>query len=450
MFVLDENHYFLIYLVLQYYKGESMIIDYAKIYIEAGKGGNGASSFRREKYRPKGGPDGGNGGRGGNVYFIADINIKTLIDFKYKRKYKAESGQNGMGNNKTGRSGDDLFIKVPIGTVIKDVDNGVIGDLVEDKQKVLAVKGGDSGRGNACFKSSVNQAPDYAELGLQGEKKNIILELKILADIALVGLPNAGKSTLLSVISAAKPKIADYPFTTLEPNLGVVRTDAVSSFTVADIPGLIEDAHNGAGLGLKFLRHIERTKFFLHLIDINSEDIIKDFETINNEIKEYKNSLKDKKQLIVITKTDTKTETEIKEIKTELKEYFSGIDVFEGIIFISAVTKKNVKELIFKMSEILKSIPDKEPEKTVSIKKEYKFETENLVKVKKIGDGQFEITGDRIEKMVSKINVNTSDGLDYFNKLLKKFNIVYLLKKAGAVEGDWIYIKDKQFEYLED
>ncbi|MBP7651979.1 GTPase ObgE [Candidatus Dependentiae bacterium] len=429
-----------------------MLIDYAKISVTAGKGGNGCSSFHREKFVPKGGPDGGNGGYGGSVIFKCDKNKKTLIDFKYKKTYVAESGENGQGTNKTGKSGEDLYIYVPIGTLLRDAEtNEIIADLTDDSQAVTVVNGGSGGRGNAVFKSSTNRSPDYSELGLPGEHKNIILELKLLADAAIIGLPNAGKSTLLSVISAAKPKIADYPFTTLEPNLGVVKIGDMTPFVIADIPGLIENAHQGSGLGLKFLRHIERTKLFIHLIDINSDNMIKDFDTINAELIKYDEKLGARKQIVVVNKIDV-VNNEYHEFCEEFVKYLDKNKNVLKICYISGVTGFGVNELVYSISELLKlpEIAELNTEIKKDDVKEYFFVKEEPVKVHDIGNNNFEITGDRILKALSRINISTDDGLVRFNKILDNYNINYLLKKAGAKNGDTVYIGEKTFDYYEN
>jgi GTP-binding protein len=282
-----------------------VFIDSAKIHVKAGDGGNGVISFRREKYVPKGGPDGGDGGNGGSVYIVADRNLTTLLDFRYAPHYKAERGAHGQGSHKTGLSGNDIIIKVPCGTLIKDAETGeVLGDLTEHGAKLLVAKGGKGGRGNQHFATPTNRAPRYAEPGEPGEERTLELELKLLADVGLVGFPNAGKSTLISVLSAAKPKIADYPFTTLEPNLGIVRYQDYKSFVMADIPGIIEGASEGKGLGLKFLKHIERTKVLAILLPANSPDLKREYNILMNELKKFSPVLAEKPKVVVISKMD--------------------------------------------------------------------------------------------------------------------------------------------------
>lgn len=319
-----------------------MFIDYIKIFVKSGKGGNGAVAFRREKYVPKGGPAGGNGGNGGNIYFVADRNLSTLLDFQYKRKYEAENGLPGGTSLKDGRNGEDIFIKVPIGTILKDADTeNIICDLDEDQKEILVCKGGKGGKGNSNFATPTNQTPRFAESGKPGAELNIILELKLIADVGLVGFPNAGKSTLISVISEAKPKIADYPFTTLEPNLGIVRYKDFTSMTVADIPGIIEGAHLGKGLGLKFLRHIERTKILLLMIDISSENYQKDYKTLVDELNKYSKVLSKKKKIVAFSKADLVDSAELKKIsKKKIAGYKGKIMIF------SSATKFGIPELL--------------------------------------------------------------------------------------------------------
>ena len=286
-----------------------MFTDYAKIIIKSGDGGNGAVSFRREKYVAAGGPDGGDGGRGGSIYFIVDPDSNTLVDFRFKKKFKAENGKNGEGARRYGKSGEDLYVKVPIGTLIKDVETGkIIADLSHKGQKELILPGGRGGKGNSHFATSTRQAPRFSQDGEKGIEKEVILELKLLADVGLIGFPNVGKSTFLSKTTSANPKIADYHFTTLEPNLGVVKNDYGESFVIADIPGIIEGASNGTGLGLQFLRHIERTRLLLHVIDVSGiegRNPVDDFKTINEELKSYSEKLSKRKQIIVANKIDS-------------------------------------------------------------------------------------------------------------------------------------------------
>jgi len=334
-----------------------MFIDYAVIEVTAGKGGDGAVAFRREKFVPKGGPAGGNGGNGGSAILEAHHNLNTLLDFRYKKKYNAENGEMGGNSLKDGKSGKDIIIKVPLGTVVKDFKtNQVLFDLNEETKKVVLANGGKGGKGNSNFATSTNQTPRYAEDGKPGEYIKVILELKLIADVGLVGFPNAGKSTLISAISAARPKIADYPFTTIEPNLGIVKYREYESFTVADIPGIIEGAHKGKGLGHKFLRHIERTKIILFLIDITSENYEKDYEILSGELKNYSNKLIEKKILVSFSKADLADDETIKEV-SDLK---IGKDKKNPVVF-SSITKNGLQKLLDTLWNTLKDSSSNRP-----------------------------------------------------------------------------------------
>jgi len=319
-----------------------MFIDYAEIEVIAGRGGDGAVTFRREKYVPKGGPSGGNGGRGGNIIIKAYHNLSTLLDFRYRKIYKASKGEPGGSSLKDGKNGTDIIIKVPVGTIVKNsIDGKILFDLDEDGREILIAKGGKGGKGNANFATPTNQAPRTAEPGRDGEMRKIVLELKLIADVGLVGFPNAGKSTLISKISAARPKIADYPFTTLEPNLGIVQYKEYKSFTVADIPGIIEGAHMGKGLGHKFLRHIERTRILLFLIDITSEDYQKDYSVLLNEMKSYSSELTGKRKIVSLSKSDIAGERDIKKLR---KKKLRGAD--SNLLVFSAVSGEGIPELL--------------------------------------------------------------------------------------------------------
>lgn len=327
-----------------------MFIDRAKIEVLAGNGGNGIVSFRREKYVPKGGPNGGDGGKGGDVIIQTDVNLHTLLDFQYRRRFKAESGKHGQGANKTGRSGQDMIIRVPNGTIIKDSDTQeILADLAEIDQFIVVAKGGKGGRGNARFATPTHQTPRTAEPGEEGEIRTLLLELKLIADVGLVGLPNAGKSTLLSRLTAARPKIADYPFTTLAPNLGIVQYKEHLSFVMADIPGLIEGAHEGKGLGLDFLRHIERTKVLVYLIESVSENLFHDFEILRAELESYNAELLKRPSLVVLTKIDIPA-----------KENVQGIEKIEqlglSVARISALTGQGLEDLKNRLWELIEHV----------------------------------------------------------------------------------------------
>ncbi len=424
-----------------------MFIDYAKIIIASGKGGNGAITFRREKYVANGGPDGGDGGKGGSVFFKVDLGLNTLVDFRYKKKYIAKDGEAGSGNRKAGKSGEDLYINVPQGTIVRDEETGkVIADLSEVGQVECILKGGNGGKGNVHFATATRQIPNFAETGEPGIEKTIILELKLIADVGLLGYPNVGKSTLLSRMTTAKPKIANYHFTTIEPNLGVVKLDNGASFVMADIPGLIEGASTGIGLGLKFLRHVERTRLLIHVIDISGSegrDPIQDFYKINNELAEYSEKLSKKMQVIAANKSDIMPNDENYNRLLKIARQ-KGYEVFK----ISAVTGEGLKELFYRVSELLNEIPKQEIEevdKTVY----YNYEEENSGwRIRREND-TFIIDGKEIENVMRRINFSDYESLAYFQIMLKKMGIDAELKRRGIKEGNIVKIFDFEFEYEE-
>ena len=423
-----------------------MFTDYTKIIIKSGDGGNGAISFRREKYIAAGGPDGGDGGKGGDVYFKVDKNKNTLIDFRYNKKFKAQNGENGSGAKCNGKYGDDIFIGVPIGTMIKDAKTGeVLADLSEPEQEELVLKGGKGGRGNSHFATPTRQAPRFAEDGEKGEEKEIILELKLLADVGLLGFPNVGKSTFLSKVTDARPKIANYEFTTLEPNLGVVKAKGGDSFVIADIPGIIEGASKGVGLGIQFLRHVERTRLLLHLIDVSGafgRKAIQDFKTINEELKNYSEKLSQKKQIIVATKIDVmQDDTELKELEKFAKE--NNIEIYK----ISSVTGEGVDELLTKIFETLKTLP-KENLVEFEERKIYTLEDEEKFNIKKENE-KFVVTGKAVEKLMRKINIDDNESLYYLHRGLTNLGVDEKLKELGIKEGDIVKILDYELEWYE-
>ncbi|HOQ09333.1 MAG TPA: GTPase ObgE [Syntrophomonadaceae bacterium] len=420
-----------------------MFVDYAKIYVKGGDGGNGIVAFRREKYVPMGGPAGGDGGRGGNVVLVADEGLSTLMDFKYRRHFKAERGAHGQGKNMHGASGEDLVIRVPVGTVVRDDSTGeVLADLIQPGQEVIVARGGRGGRGNARFVSSVNRAPNIAENGEPGEERWIRLELKLLADVGLVGFPNAGKSTLISVISAAKPKIADYPFTTLVPNLGVVQTRHHESFVVADIPGLIEGAHQGAGLGHDFLRHIERTRVLVFVLDTaetEGRDCLQDYLVLRQELEAFNPELAARPFLIAANKMDLpEAQANLKKLQDEFGN---------AVLPISAATGQGTDILIDRVWQLLSLVPR---EKVLAGEAEVvrRFEEEEPFTIEKI-DGVFEVKGKRIEKLVAMTNFDTDDGLQRFQRIIEKIGLEEALRNMGIQEGDTVRIKDLEFEYSE-
>lgn len=423
-----------------------MFTDYVKIYAKAGDGGNGAISFRREKYVAAGGPDGGDGGKGGDVYFEVDPNSNTLIDFRYKKKFKAQNGNNGEGSNKYGKGGEDLTIKVPIGTVIKDATtNEVLADLSQEGQRELVLKGGRGGKGNTHFATSTRQAPRFSQDGENGEEKELILELKLIADVGLIGFPNVGKSTFLGRTTSATPKIADYHFTTLEPNLGVVKTDYGESFVIADIPGIIEGASEGVGLGLQFLRHIERTRLLLHIIDVSGSegrDPVDDFNKINAELQKYSKKLSKRKQIIVANKIDSmQDESLYNELEKMAKE--NNIEIFK----ISAVTGEGVSELIKHVAELLKTLP-KDDLVEYETRKVYKMEDKDGYTIRKEGK-MFVIEGEPVERIMRRVNIADNESLYYFQKNLDALGVNERLKKMGIQEGDIVKIADYELEWEE-
>lgn len=423
-----------------------MFTDYVKINAKAGDGGNGAISFRREKYVAAGGPDGGDGGKGGDIYFEVDPNSNTLIDFRYKKKFKAENGNNGEGANRYGRSGEDLTIKVPIGTVIKDAaTNQVLADLSEEGQKELVLKGGRGGKGNTHFATSTRQAPRFSQDGENGEEKELILELKLLADVGLIGFPNVGKSTFLGRTTSARPKIADYHFTTLEPNLGVVKTDYGESFVIADIPGIIEGASEGVGLGIQFLRHIERTRLLLHVIDVSGSEgrnPVDDFEKINSELQKYSEKLSKRTQIIVANKIDSMQDENLyKELEKLAKE--KGLEIFK----ISAVTGEGVDKLIKHVSELLKALP-KEDLMEYETKKVYTLEEKEDYTITR-ENGMYVIKGEPVERIMRRVNIADNESLYYFQKHLEELGVNERLKKMGVKEGDIVKIADYELEWEE-
>ncbi|WP_019907564.1 GTPase ObgE [Thermoanaerobacter indiensis] len=423
-----------------------MFIDTARIYIKAGDGGNGIISFRREKYVAYGGPDGGDGGKGGDVIFVADPNLSTLLDFKYRKKYIAQNGENGRGKNQYGKNGEDLYIKVPVGTLIINDETGeIIADLVKPNQKAIVLRGGKGGRGNTKFATSTLKTPRFAESGEKGKEMWVRLELKLLADVGLIGFPNAGKSTLLASCTRAKPKIANYPFTTLTPNLGVVEYKG-KSFVMADIPGLIEGAHRGEGLGHDFLRHIERTKMLIHVVDVSGNerrDPIEDFEKINEELKLYSERLLTLPQIVAANKIDLQSGREnYPDFEKEIKK--RGYDVYP----ISALTKEGIDKLLDKTIEILSSIPVEEIKEVPEVIVYTPPEEEETLNIE-VKDNTYYLSGTKIDKLLKRVNLQDEHSLRYFEMLLRKSGVIDALKEKGFKSGDTINVRDFEFEYYE-
>ena len=424
-----------------------MFVDIAKINLKAGKGGDGAVAFRREKYEPAGGPYGGDGGTGGNIILKSDEGIRTLMDFRYNRYYKAENGENGKTKKQFGKNGKDLVLRLPVGTLVKDANTDkVIVDIKEHNQEFIIAKGGKGGRGNAKFATATRQAPRFAEPGGLGEELEIILELKLLADVGLVGFPNVGKSTILSIVSEARPKIANYHFTTLKPNLGVVKIENEKSFVIADIPGLIEGAHEGVGLGHDFLRHVERTKVLVHVLDtsgMEGRNPIEDFYKINEELLKYNPKLAEKPQIIAANKMDIPGANEwLEKIRKE----------FENKVYkiypISAATGEGINQLKFGIWEILSTVEGEYEtfDEQLDITIEEKTEEDFTVKKE---NGKYIVEGPYIESLLYGTNFNDYDSLRYFQNAIREKGIVEELKKLGIEEEDTVYVLDYEFEYFE-
>ncbi len=422
-----------------------MFIDIAKIRIASGKGGDGKVGFHREKYVAAGGPDGGDGGRGGSVVFKVDDNLSTLLDFRYKKKYVAPNGENGMGKRMKGKDGADLVIRVPRGTIIRDQKTGQVIKDMSDDEPFVAAKGGNGGWGNTHFATPTRQAPRFAKPGQPGVEMEIVLELKLLADVGLVGFPNVGKSTLLSMVSAARPKIANYHFTTLIPNLGVVRVGEEQSFVMADIPGIIEGASEGAGLGHDFLRHVDRCRLLLHLVDVSGSegrDPIEDVETINAELAGYSEFLAARPQILVANKTDLLGEDRapVERLRAYAEE--KGFEFLE----LSAATNQGVRELVLKTWEALQELPPVfvyEPEYVP----EAPEPTEREITVEKVED-YYVVGGAWIEKIMGSVNTDDYESRQYMDRMLKKAGVYDRLEAMGVQEGDFVVIGDIEFEYV--
>ena len=423
-----------------------MFIDKARIFVKSGNGGNGAVSFRREKYVPAGGPDGGDGGNGASVIFEVDLGLRTLMDFKYQRKYVAEHGEDGSKKRKAGRNGEDLILKVPPGTIIRDEATGlVIADLKEEGDRAIVAKGGRGGKGNQHFANAVRQAPAFARSGSDGVEKWVVLELKMIADVGLLGFPNVGKSTFLSVVTKAKPKIANYHFTTLTPNLGVVQTKFGDSFVLADIPGLIEGAAEGIGLGHDFLRHVERTKVLIHIVDISGlegRDALDDFDKINGELKLYNEKLSTRPQVVVANKIDIlEDESVFEEFKNELEG--RGYKVFK----MSAATRQGVDDVIAYVSELLQNAEEIE---LVSEEEMFRPELDEVqdegLQIE-IEDGVYVVSGKSLRRIMYSVNFEDMESIQYFQKAMESQGVFDKLRDMGIVDGDTVRIYEFEFEF---
>lgn len=429
-----------------------MFVDQVKIYVKAGNGGDGMVAFRREKFVPNGGPAGGDGGKGADVVFVVDEGLRTLVDFRFKRIFKAEHGEHGMSKSMHGRGAEDLVVKVPQGTIVKDIDTGeIIADLVAHGQRAVIAKAGRGGRGNKRFATPANPAPELSENGEPGQERNVQLELKVLADVGLVGFPSVGKSTLLSVVSAARPKIAAYHFTTIVPNLGMVDAGDGRSFVMADLPGLIEGASQGVGLGHQFLRHIERTRVIVHVIDMSGSEgrvPYEDYMAINNELEQYNLRLMERPQIIVANKMDMPdAEENLNEFKTKIAE---DIPVFP----ISAVTKAGLRELLLAIADKLETTPEfplneileQEDEDTVL----YKYVAEEPdFEISREPDGTFVLSGAKIERLFTMTNFERDASISRFARQLRAMGVDEALRKRGAKDGDIVRLLDYEFEFMD-
>ena len=423
-----------------------MFVDEVELKVEAGKGGDGCTAFRREKYIEMGGPYGGNGGHGADIIFKVDEGLHTLLDLRYQKTIKGEKGENGRGKNQHGKGATPLIVKVPLGTVVTDLDTGlIIADLSHKNQEEIIAKGGRGGRGNTAFKTQTNTAPDYSENGEEGEHKNLKVEVKMLADVGLVGLPSVGKSTIISCVSASKPKIAAYHFTTLSPNLGVTKSSDGRSFVIADLPGLIEGASNGEGLGDKFLRHIERTRVIAHVIDMSATEgrnPYEDYLLINKELKAYSEKLLEKPMIVIANKMD------IKEAEKNLEEFRKKVDC--EIYEVSAATNKGLQKVIDRLADILDTIPNNPLYDDTQIESHvlYKFKKEEPFTITKEND-VWKVAGKEVEKIFKMTKFSSDEAAYRFAKKLKRMGIDAKLKELGAKEGDQVQILDFYFDYKE-
>ena len=423
-------------------------VDKVRIKVVSGAGGNGALAWRREKYVDKGGPAGGDGGSGGDVYFVAVSDMSTLLDFTHKSVYKAQRGENGKNKNCHGKDGEDLYIKMPIGVVVRDIKtNKLIADLNEENKTVLIAKGGRGGRGNARFATPQKRAPQFCEPGEPSIERELELELKLLADVGLIGMPNAGKSSLISVISAAKPKIADYPFTTLVPNLGVVKKPQGDGFVVADIPGLIEGASNGLGLGHEFLRHVQRCKLLLHVVDMASENSIENYKKINNELEKFDNELSKREQILVLNKSDIVDYEHALEIKEQFKKEIKNQN---EIFIISTVTKKGVDELLNYLYANLDKIEDVKITLDIEEDLESINNDDSNFEITKINKNTYTVTSGKLKRLASVTDIKNTQQIKRFTNIMDSMGIYEGLRECGIKNGDTIIVSGIELEYDED
>ncbi|MEQ9809462.1 GTPase ObgE [Streptococcus jiangjianxini] len=436
----------------------SMFLDTAKVSVKAGRGGDGMVAFRREKYVPDGGPWGGDGGRGGNVIFVVDEGLRTLMDFRYNRKFNAQAGEKGMTKGMHGKGAQDLYVKVPQGTTVRDAETGkVLTDLIENGQEFVVARGGRGGRGNIRFATPRNPAPEIAENGEPGEERRLELELKILADVGLVGFPSVGKSTLLSVVSAAKPKIGAYHFTTIVPNIGMVRTKSGESFVMADLPGLIEGAHQGVGLGTQFLRHIERTRVILHVIDMSASegrDPFEDYQTINNELESYNLRLMERPQVIVANKMDMpESEENLKVFKEKLAKEYDEFDDLPMIFPISSIAHQGLENLLEATSELLDHTDDfllYDESDMQDDEVYYGFNPdERPFDISRDDDATWVLSGEKLEKLFVMTNLERDESLMKFARQLRGMGVDDALRQRGAKDGDIVRIGNFEFEFVD-
>ena len=420
-------------------------IDKVNLKLKAGNGGNGLVAFKREKYNPLGGPTGGDGGNGGSIIFKVDTNKSTLLDLRFSKTIRAQDGENGKTNNMFGASRDDVIVKVPLGTVVKDLDTDeIVADLNTLESEEVICQGGKGGKGNYHFKSSRNNAPDYATLGTPGQERNVLVELKLLADVGLVGLPSVGKSTLLSVVSNARPEIADYPFTTLKPQLGMVKVGD-SSFVMADLPGLIEGASEGKGLGHEFLKHIERCRLIIHVLDMGHDDPINDYEVINEELKKYPGNLSQRPQIVLANKMDMDN---AEENLKKFKEKYPDVEVFEAITLIN----EGLAPVLYKAKDMLKELPQfplYDPNKAEK-KVVYTYEEPKQFEIFNEGNGIWRVQGDKVERLFRNTNFDDEDSIMRFSRALSKMKLDDALREKGCKNGDQVFIQDYSFDFMDE
>ena len=420
-------------------------IDKVKLKLKAGNGGNGIVAFKREKYNPLGGPSGGDGGNGGSIIFKVDTNKSTLLDLRFSKMIKAEDGENGKTNNMYGASRDDVVVKVPLGTIVKDLDSDeIVADLNTLDAMEVICQGGKGGKGNFHFKSSRNNAPDYATLGTPGQERNVLVELKLLADVGLVGLPSVGKSTLLSVVSNARPEIADYPFTTLKPQLGMVKVGD-TSFVMADLPGLIEGASEGKGLGHEFLKHIERCRLIIHVLDMSHDDPINDYEVINAELEKYPGNLAKRPQIVLANKMDMDN---AQDNLLKFKERYPELEVFETITIIN----EGLDPVLYRAKDMLKELPQfplYDPNKT-DRKVVYTYEEPKQFEIFNEGNGVWRVQGDKIQRLFLNTNFKDDDSVMRFSRALSKMKLDEALREKGCKNGDQVFIEDYSFDFMDD